>query len=173
MLESIKQNPALLNMRKHYDSLSARDRLALKVLSLAVALVVLVFGIIQPVYEYKVNAQAELINNQKLLAMVNENKSALASMVRKGGAGSSKKELNSQQLVSSVTNLAKQQQISLKRFEPSGERKLKVWVDDASFDKVVAWLSRMKRSLGVRVEQISIDKDDAPGKISARMTLSS
>ncbi|WP_197470108.1 type II secretion system protein GspM, partial [Oleiphilus sp. HI0117] len=95
------------------------------------------------------------------------------SLGQNNQGSASKKALNSQQLVSSVTNLAKQQKVALKRFEPSGDNKLKVWVDDASFDKVISWLSRLKSSLGVRVEQISIDKDDAPGKISARMTLSS
>jgi len=46
-------------------------------------------------------------------------------------------------------------------------------VDDVSFDKVVVWLNTLKKSLNVSVEQISIDKGDDPGKVSARLTLSS
>ncbi|KZZ32321.1 hypothetical protein A3755_09950 [Oleiphilus sp. HI0085] len=160
-------------MRKQYEMLSARDRLALKVLLVALSLVILIFGLMKPAYEYKKQAEAKLEQNQQLLALVNQNKAALRSLGQNNQGSASKKALNSQQLVSSVTNLAKQQKVALKRFEPSGDNKLKVWVDDASFDKVISWLSRLKSSLGVRVEQISIDKDDAPGKISARMTLSS
>ena len=172
MLDRISQNPTLLNLRKQYEMLSPRDRLALKVMAVALALVVLIFGMMKPAYEFKKNAEAEYLANQKLLALVNENKRALSALVSKSGSPSAR-TLNSQQLVSSVTNLAKKQKVALKRFEPSGEDKLKVWVDDASFDQVITWLARLKSSLGVKVEQISIDKDDDPGKVSARMTLSS
>jgi general secretion pathway protein M len=173
MLESLKQNPALLNMRKQYEMLPSRDRAALKLLTIAISIVILIFGILQPAYEYKKNSELKLEESQKLLALVNDNRLLLSSSARSSGNSSSKKVLNSQQLVSSVTSMAKKQQVALKRFEPSGERKLKVWVDDESFDKVISWLGRLKSSLGVKVEQISIDKDDDPGKISARMTLSS
>lgn len=173
MLEGLKQSPALINLRKQYETLSTRDRAALKVLVVALVLVVLVFGVIKPAYQYKVDAERQLLQSQSLLALVNENKSLLASSARQSSGGAASKSLNSQQLVSSVTNMAKRQDVALKRFEPSGEQKIKVWVDNASFDKVIAWLARLKRDLGVKVEQISVDKDDEPGRISARMTLSS
>ena len=72
-----------------------------------------------------------------------------------------------------ATNLAQRQGVALKRFEPSGERELKVWVDDAAFDKVVAWLMELKTRLGVEVEQISLERQEKPGLVSARLTLSS
>lgn len=173
MLESLKQNQALLNMRKQYEMLPTRDRAALKLMTIVLVLVILVFGVIQPAYEYRKDAEIKLQESQKLLALVNDNRNLLVKSSKAGSAGGSKKTLNSQQLVSSVTSLAKRQKVALKRFEPSGQNKLKVWVDDASFDRVISWLGKLKSSLGVSVEQISIDKDDAPGKISARMTLSS
>lgn len=173
MIESIKQNPALLSMRKQYETLPPRDRLALMVLSYSLLLILLIFGMLQPAYEFKERAELRLAENQKLLALVNENAQMLKSAGATGGNGNQQKQLNSQQLVSSVTNLAKKQKLALKRFEPSGDNKIKVWVDNASFDKVVSWLARLRGSLGIKVEQISIDKDDDPGKVGARMTLSS
>lgn len=172
MLESLKQNPALLNLRKQYEMLPQRDRLALKVLSVVLSAVIIYFAMWQPAFQYKQNAELNLERNQQLLALINENRSVLSSGSRSGGK-SARKILDSQQLVSSVTNLAKQKGIVLKRFEPSGDSKLKVWVDDVSFDKMMVWLSTMRKSLNVTVEQISIDKDDDPGKVSARLTLSS
>jgi len=126
----------------------------------------------QPAYDFKQDAELNMAQNKELLAMVMSNKQAL-SKIGRSGAGKSKKALNSQQLVSSVTNMAKRNGVVLKRFEPSGDNKLKVWVDDASFDKVMTWLSSLKKSLNVNVEQVSIEKDDAPGQVSARLTLSS
>jgi general secretion pathway protein M len=172
MLESLQQNPTLLNLRKQYEMLPQRDRLALKILSLVLGIVILYFAMWQPAYQYKQNAELNLERNQALLALINDNSAVLSSGSRSGGKPA-RKILDSQQLVSSVTNLAKQKGIVLKRFEPSGESKLKVWVDDVSFDKMMVWLSTMRKSLSVTVEQISIDKDDDPGKVSARLTLSS
>jgi len=173
MFESIKQHPTLMGYRKQYEMLPAQDRLALKALIAALSLAILYFAICMPIYEYKKNAEMKLEQNQQLLSLVMTNKKTLANIAKRSSGAGNKKALNSQQLVSSVTNLAKRKGVVLKRFEPSGDNKLKVWVDDASFDKVMSWLSSLQQSLNVKVEQVSIEKDDAPGQISARLTLSS
>jgi len=172
MFQGLLQHPTLLAYRKQYEMLPTRDRLALKVLALALSLVVLYFAAWQPAFQYKKNAEINLAEKQKLLELVESNRNILASLNAKNGANSAKSNLDSQQLVSAVTNLAKQKGVVLKRFEPSGERKLKVWVDDASFDKVMIWLSTLNKKLNVKVEQISVEKDDAVGQVSARLTLS-
>jgi len=92
MLESLKQNPALLNMRKQYEMLPQRDRLALKILAGALFLVIIYFAMWQPALKYKQNAETRLAQNQTLLALVNENRSALASLAKQS-RGSSKATL--------------------------------------------------------------------------------
>ena len=170
MISAIKQNPSILNALKQYEMLPARDRMALKALTFMLILLFLYFGVWQPAYQYKKDADTYLQQQKDLLALVVENKSALASLSK---SSSSSEGLNSQQLVSSVTNLAKRVGIVLKRFEPSGEREIKVWVDDTSFDKMMTWLNTMKKALNVRVEQISIEKSELPGLVNSRLTLSS
>lgn len=170
MISAIKQNPSILKALKQYEMLPARDRMALKALVSVLILLFLYFGLWQPAYQYKKDADAYLLQQQELLALVQENKSALSNLSKSSSAAVG---LNSQQLVSSVTNLAKQAGVVLKRFEPSGENEIKVWVDDASFDKMMTWLSTMKKTLNVRVEQISIEKSEQIGLVSSRLTLSS
>lgn len=172
MINKIMQNPAILNAIKQYEMLPSRDRMALKVLAVVLVLCGLYFGAWVPAQNYMTSAADELERNQSLLTLVNENKHILKSLSA-NNAASGTTTLNSQQLVSSVTNLAKQQGLNLKRFEPSGENKLKVWMDDQPFDKMASWLSALKKSLNVSVEQISVEKEDAEGLISARLTLSS
>jgi len=173
MFDKLQQHPTLLSYRKQYEMLPSRDRMALKLLAIALGLFLLYFAMWQPAYEYKVQAENDLLQNQKLQALVDENRATLANIARQGASGNASSTLDSQQLVSSVTNLARQKGVTLKRFEPSGDKKLKVWVDDVSFDKVILWLATLKKSLHIKVEQISVEKDDAPGHISARLTLSS
>ena len=171
MLNGLKQHPSLLSLRKQYEMLGARDRLALKWMAVALVVAIFYFAAWQPAYQYKINAQADLKQNQTLLALVASNRDALSHIAKQSQKNRS--SLDSQQLVSSVTNLAKRNGVLLKRFEPSGDNKLKVWLDNASFDKVVSWLATMKQTLNITVEQISIEKDEAPGLVSARLTLSS
>lgn len=170
MISAIKQNPSILKALKQYEMLPARDRLALKALVGVLIVLFLYFGLWQPAHQYKKDADAYLLQQQALLALVQENKTALSNLSK---SSSTAIGLNSQQLVSSVTNLAKQAGVVLKRFEPSGENEIKVWVDDASFDKMMTWLSTMNKTLNVRVEQISIEKSEQVGLVSSRLTLSS
>jgi general secretion pathway protein M len=171
MLTKIKQHPSIIKAQKQFEMMPARDQLALKVLAAVFVLIVIYFGLWQPAYTFKQNAEIELQQQKDLLALVLENKAALTQMSGAGSSGPS--VLNSQQLVSSVTNLARQAGVLLKRFEPSGEREIKVWVEDAAFDKMMNWLNTLHKTLNVRVEQISLEKTDAPGLVSARLTLSS
>tara|TARA_R110001592_G_scaffold1001_2_gene5907 strand:- start:20053 stop:20568 length:516 start_codon:yes stop_codon:yes gene_type:complete len=171
MISSIKQHPHILKALKQYEMMPSRDRLALKLLSFFLILLFMYFGLWQPAYTYKKDSEILLQQQKDLLALVMENKAALSNL--SGSPSANVAALNSQQLVTSVTNLAKQTGVVLKRFEPSGEREIKVWVEDLAFDKMMVWLTTMKRALDVRVEQISVEKSERPGLVSARLTLSS
>ena len=172
MLEGLKQNPTVLSVQKQYEMLPARDRLVLKIFGMIIAIIAIYYATWSPAQQYMQNAQLDLTQNQQLLALVKQNKKLLASMSKASGAKNTK-VLDSQQLVSSVTNMAKRNGVTLKRFEPSGDSKIKVWVDNVSFDKMMSWLTALQKKLNVSVEQISIEKDDLAGKVSARLTLSS
>ncbi len=172
MFSGLKQHPSVVNALKQYEMLSSRDQAALKVLSLVVLVLLLYFFMWVPAHSFMSQSQQSLESARELLALVQENKQLLAQSNQQAQSGSVP-ALDSQQLVSSVTNLAKRHGLVLKRFEPSGERELKVWLEDASFDKMVAWLGDLKKNLGVTAEQVSVEKEDAEGLVSARLTLAS
>lgn len=171
MLDMLKQNSVFLDAQKQYEMLPVRDRSILKVVGGVSLLCVIYFAMWVPASEFMVNAERDLEQNTKLLMLVKQNKALLAAMSRSSGPSSSSANLTSQQLVSSVTNLAKKHGVMLKRFEPSGDKKIKVWVDNAPFDKMITWLSALKKSLNIEVEQISVEKDDVEGQVSSRLTL--
>ncbi|KZZ81319.1 hypothetical protein A3767_27410 [Oleiphilus sp. HI0133] len=124
-----------------------------------------------PAKAYMDESQRMLEERAELLDLVRSSRSVLAKA--SSNSTNSGAILNSQQLVSTVTNLAKRQKLSLKRFEPSGENKVKVWVEEVSFDVLVSWLSALETSVNVKVEQISVEKQERPGVVSARLTLAS
>lgn len=171
MLEKLSRNPTIASALQWYESQTPRDQLIVKCVALFVVLVILYLSTWAPAKSYMDDGVRALESRKDLLALVQENRTTLKRMAQ--SSASSAPTLDSQQLVSSVTNLAKRSGLSLKRFEPSGENQVKVWVDEASFDKLVSWLGALKKSLNVSVDQISLEVEDEPGRISARLTLRS
>jgi len=170
MMEKLKETSLFISVSKQYEMMSSRDQNALKALLCALALIFLYYGMWSPAQGYMLEQKETLEARRELLALVQENQQTLKAL--SGSSQSSQAgSLDSQQLVSSVTNLAKRHGLALKRFEPSGETEVKVWVEDASFDKMIAWLGDLKNSLGVIAEQVSVEKEDAEGLVSARLTL--
>jgi general secretion pathway protein M len=167
----LANHPVVLNAKKSWEALTDRDRISLKILAAVLGVLFIYSGVWVPAQNFMADQRSILETNKNLLVLVQTNQQALSKTAR--SSGQSTAGIDSQQLVSTVTNLAKKEGLSLKRFEPSGEQKVKVWVEDASFDKLVSWLTELERNLKVRVEQISIEKDDAEGLVSARLTLSS
>lgn len=59
----------------------------------------------------------------------------------------------------------------LARIEPEGDRRVRLWLEDAPFDGLIAWLERASVEQGIRLIDASVDRDLAPGLVSVRLTL--
>lgn len=162
---------SLVSAKLKWEALEAREQQSLKLLVCALVLFLAYFALWVPAKSYMETSHRLLDERAELLGLVQSSRSVLAQ--GSSNSANSGAILNSQQLVSTVTNLAKKQKLSLKRFEPSGDNKVKVWVEDVSFDVLVSWLSALETSVSVKVEQISVEKQDRPGVVSARLTLAS
>jgi general secretion pathway protein M len=54
---------------------------------------------------------------------------------------------------------------------PSGDLGLRLRLESASFDVLVAWLASLQQQYGVRVDAATIDAAGAPGLVNASITL--
>jgi general secretion pathway protein M len=54
---------------------------------------------------------------------------------------------------------------------PSGDLGLRLRLESASFDVLVAWLASLQQQYGVRVDAATIDAAGAPGLVNASLTL--
>ncbi len=59
----------------------------------------------------------------------------------------------------------------LARIEPEGDKRVRLWLEDAPFNSLIAWLERASAEQGVRLIDASVDRDLAPGLVSVRLTL--
>jgi len=87
-----------------------------------------------------------------------------------GGAGSDT-PVDGRALMALVTRSASESGLSLQRFEPSGENAIRVWLEGAPFTEVANWLERLNTSHGVQIDQASMDRQNDPGIVSVRLTL--
>ena len=174
MLQRIKNQPSMGKMIARYDQLPTRDRQALIVLGVALALVILYFAIWRPIAEFHDKAEANRENAGELLAWMQTNRASIQGLGRSGNRGTAAgvdKPEDGRALMALVTRSAGEAGLSLQRFEPSGEDAIRVWMEGAPFADVAAWLERLDTQHGIIIDQAAMDRGNEPGKISVRLTL--
>ncbi|NOY61986.1 MAG: type II secretion system protein M [Gammaproteobacteria bacterium] len=102
-------------------------------------------------------------------------KSALEAKSLQGSAPTRRKNSSGKSLLTLIDQTAKSGKLgsALKRVEPSGSDKVRIRLQEASFDDMVRWLTRIKRDYGITVISTSIDSnaDGSGGRVNVRLTL--
>ncbi|MBS8239195.1 type II secretion system protein M [Marinobacter lipolyticus] len=173
MLTKLKEQPAVEKLIAQYDQLPRRDQQALTVLAVAVFLGLLYFVIWRPVAGYHEQAVSARENAEELLSWMQANEASLERLSeREGGGGpAANAPEDGRALMALVTRSAGESGLSLQRFEPSGSDAIRVWLEDVSFAEVAAWLENLTANHGVVIDQAALDKQDEPGIVSVRLTL--
>lgn len=165
----IKNVPALQQMQRHYDSLSTREKRSVQFMVGALFLACMYFLIWQPSNQYMVSAREGMHNANDTFRYVQQNigQASSAAQLMQNSQG----PLDPQSMVSTISTAGKKYSVELKRFEPSGESKLRVWLEDVSFNSLVQWLQDLDKTHKLKVSEISIDRDEKPGLVNARLLI--
>ena len=147
------------------ESLSERDRRMLKIGG-ALAVVLLIFGVIVPLDRGVSHAHERLSRKQADLVWMRSVGPELASAAPARAA-------SGESLLVIVDRSAREAGLAaaLAGSEPSGPNGLSVRLQKASFDSLVAWLARLAQQNGIRVDTASIDNAGAPGIVNAAVVL--
>jgi len=76
-----------------------------------------------------------------------------------------------QALLTLVSSTAKEQKITFKRFQPEGEKVLKLWIEDTSFNSLLLWLHKIDKKNGISVQDIAVEQTKELGYVDVRLTL--
>lgn len=174
MINRLKELPIVGKMIAQFDQMPRRDQQALMVLGIAVILGILYFAIWRPAVSYHDNAVNSRENAAELLAWMDANRASLQRL--SGGAlGQSSANVNKpadgRALMALVTRSAGESGLTLQRFEPSGNNAIRVWLEKVPFGQVASWLEMLNIDNGVEIEQASMDRQNEPGLVSVRLTL--
>lgn len=173
MVKAIRRMPLIQKLNAAYDHLPRRDQRAVQLLTLAVALFVVYFLIWQPVNDFHDEAAARSEAAAERLAWLEANIDSARQLANLGDStGPAKKIEDSRSMMSTVTASAQEAGLTLQRFEPSGEDKMRVWLEDSAFDNLAQWLERLASEYGIVVDQAAIDRANDAGRVNVRLTLS-
>lgn len=147
---ALRQKAAPLLAR--WESLPVRDRRALALLAAFGFCLLAWFAVVAPVRDYAAGARERLASANADLAWMQANAAAARDIPSGPGtapAGAS--------LLSLVNATAREAGLELQRFEPEGEGRVRVSLENAAFTDVMRWLVILQQRYGLAVTQFTAD----------------
>lgn len=141
-------------------------------LSVGAAFFVLVF-IYLAIWEPLVNKADRLktaVKEQKELVQWMQRASQEARQLQGSGANRAR-PTTGQSLLGVIDATAKRGDLgnAMKRVEPEGANRVRVWMEQASFDDMIRWIDQLQTEYSFAVESAVIDKEPISGRVSARL----
>nr|WP_010130446.1 type II secretion system protein M [Microbulbifer agarilyticus] len=159
-------NQTIEQWRQKWITLPPSDQRALAILGLFLGVIIIVFGLFKPAQAYFDGARAEAEASRELLAWIEQQRPQLERVQRNAGGQSQAQGT----LLQRVTAAAKNHKVTIKRFEPEGDGRIRLWVDEARYQDLQPWLNTLLQQRFV-IRSISVDALAEDGMISARLTL--
>lgn len=149
-------------LTEKFKGLTEREQRLVLVSAVVVIIAIFYFAIWSPLNQSLAQQQQLRENQQALLVWVQES-AARAKQLRRTSSTSGSL---SGSLPQAVNRTTARHDIEISRMQPQGDE-LQVWVDQAPFNNVLAWLKTME-SMGVVILQADIAEADAAGYVKIR-----
>lgn len=147
-----------------YATLAPREQLIVRAGSLA-AVALIILGAVLQLHATVNRAEQRLATKRADVAFITSVLPELRAAPLPQGGG--------QSLVTVVDRTTRDAGLgmNLRGAEPSGTSGVRVRLEGAAFDALVAWLLRVEREYGLSVQAATLEKTDAPGRVNASFTL--
>jgi type II secretory pathway component PulM len=152
-----------------YTELETRDRYALIALAVFFALILVLAGIWQPANNFAARAEKARNGQRELLEWMN----ATAAQARATAGSEASGRKSGQSLLTVVQRTAKTFSIKPDKLQPEGNDEVVVWFEAVGFDMLYSWLEELKAKQGILVRQISLDRNEESGTVTARIVMKS
>ena len=159
-------------MRRHWDNLQYRERLTLLFGVAAVVMLMFYAFVLAPFSKESTRLEKSVAEQQLLLSWMDSAAQEVDALRRSRPAKHGREGESLMALVDRTgrsAGLDKQ----IKRIQPEGSSKVRLWLEAASFDKMVLWFKQLETRSGIYIESIVVDSTDAAGVVDARLTLES
>ncbi len=151
-----------------WQALPSRDQRALGGLLVFFVAVVVWMALVSPLRAWVDRAQADAAEARDDLAWMQANAPAARRAAASAGTG---RLPAGQSLLAAVNGSARDAGINLQRFEPDGEHRVRVTLENAVLTDVLRWIVLVEQRHGLVVENFSADSVPQPGLANIRLTL--
>jgi general secretion pathway protein M len=157
-----------MTLRDRIAGLSARERNLVYLAAGLVAVALLYFVIVLPLTTMTTKRAARVEQKAADLAWMRQVAPQVSAAAATGAASGS-----GESLVVLVDRTGREAGLgsAIRDQTPSGENGLRLRLEAAPFDVLVAWIASLQQQHGVRVEAATIDAGSAPGLVNASLTL--
>ncbi len=159
----------LADLKAGFRELEKREQSALLGLSGFLILAIFYMGVWSPIGNFVADSRLDHDKHRKLNAYL---QSTVAAAKTASGNGKSS-QAGGQSLLTSISRTAQSVGIQPSRMQPEGSAAVSVWFDAVAFTQLMLWLERLETQQGIVVRQITIDRRDESGQVSARLVLKS
>ncbi|MGQ0530233.1 MAG: type II secretion system protein GspM [Panacagrimonas sp.] len=167
-LDSARQH--LTQARERFLALQMRERVMV-VLGSSVVLITLLYLLIWEPLVKAHSERAQALQTSRALAVRLEGAAQQVQTLRSRNPAAT--QGRSMSLMSAVDQASKQGSLGKgpSRIQPEGDREVRVWFEDVSFDAMVRWLADLQSRYGVSVQTLDVEPQAAPGRVNVRLSL--
>jgi len=156
-----------------FDSLELRERRVLIIGALLLAVALFYVMVWEPLEDGVENLRERNAEQQALLQWMRQATAEVKQL--RGSSGRPAQLAKGQSLLAAIDRAARSTQLggALKRVQPDGSTRARVWLEGASFDLLVRWLDGLQRQQGVRVVSSVFEAREEKGRVDARLVFES
>lgn len=157
-------------MKAWWNGLNPRERMSLLVGGAVLLLFILYVGVWSPLQGNLRQLETRAADQRAQLAWMRGAAAEVRQLRAQGGAPVA---TGGASLLTVVDRSARQGGLggALQRVEPDGDTAVRVWLNQAPFNDLLAWLEGLGRKQGVTVSRIAIEHGDKDGLVNVRATL--
>lgn len=156
--------------RERFLALQMRERWIVGVGAVVLLFVVLYLAIWEPMTKAHQQRESSLASARSIAVKLEEAAAKLQASNGRNPAATAGRGLS---LMAAVDQASKQGSLGKEptRIQPEGDREVRVWFEDVSFDAMVRWLADLQTRYGVAVQTLDVEPQSTPGKVNVRLSL--
>ena len=158
-------------MKAWFLSLAPRERLIVAAGAGVLLVLVLWLGVWEPLAQRTQQLEQSVTVQEETLAWMQQAAAEIEQLRRSGGPAAT--GLQGRSLLAVVDQATRAAGLSggLKRIEPEGADRVRVQFERIAFDDFMRWLDGLQRQYGVFTQSITVEREEAPGRVNIRLTL--
>jgi general secretion pathway protein M len=163
-LGRVRGNKNYQDLERRYLTLNDRERQYVNVATVAFVLWLLYQIVLSPALTYLSRASNDYQKQLENYEWMQAQEAQARTLIE---AGKSTREGS---LLSIASATAKNHELAFSRFDPDGDARVRLWLEQVKFNDLVSWLGELEAQHGVSAVDISLDSS-TPGYVSVRLTL--